>query len=397
MSLSAIRDQARHLLTHNWTERRSLAIEPGYEPSPPFSPDDITQEPAQLSGGLTRSQTVVRREGVRRGDNLSSEPSPVLSPDWGQLPIPSEQPELPRQEFLIEGNVSMSQFQSNTPPKISSDSGQSTPVDRWTQRRLQRLNTEQGFREQRQGGQTVYSPPGSSSEQSGYSSAGIVYPVQEPQTQLYTQQAQPNPSQQPAYQIERTVPANANAPSATQAQPVSSTARSNNYQRQGDSPLYVVPNLQYSPTDSSLHNVSQEGFRPSIPQPRSYSQQQAVAEDTSMSSSNNGNLPAPKASRSGGSNRQSTHNGASSREGSTLGGGPQTSGQPGGVPAFNASVVPPAGQGQAYPSNPSQTDVGRKTPQPLQTSEEMTEEDINQLIKELKELRMSCTIVMLKH
>ena len=110
-----------------------------------------------------------------------------------------------------------------------------------------------------------------------------------------------------------------------------------------------------------------------------------------MSSSNNGNLPAPKAVRSGNSNRQSMHNGLNSREGSTLSGGQnggQNSGQQG-VPAFSTSVVPAASQGQAYQSSSQQKagDIGRITPQPAQMGEDMTEEDINQLIKDHKELR----------
>lgn len=110
-----------------------------------------------------------------------------------------------------------------------------------------------------------------------------------------------------------------------------------------------------------------------------------------MSSSNNGNLPAPKALRTGNSNRQSVHNGLNSRDGSGLGAG-QNGGQQGGVPAFSTSVVPPVGQGQAYQNTSQQKpsgDIGRITPQPMQTGEDMSEEDINQLIKDHKELRAS--------
>ena len=120
-----------------------------------------------------------------------------------------------------------------------------------------------------------------------------------------------------------------------------------------------------------------------------------------MSASSNGNsLPAPRAQRSGGSNRQSMHNGVNSREGSTLGAGQQTGGQPGGgVAAFSASVVPSSGQGQTGQTyqggsnNPPQTtkpDIGRNTPQPpQQSSDEMSEDDVAQLIKDHKELRTS--------
>ena len=112
--------------------------------------------------------------------------------------------------------------------------------------------------------------------------------------------------------------------------------------------------------------------------------------------SNNGSLPAPKAVRAGSANRQSMHNGLNSREGSAVSAGQNGGQQGGGVPAFSASVVPPAGQGQAYPGAQQQQksiDVGRATPQPIQTSEDMTEEDINQLIKDHKELRMLPTLL----
>jgi hypothetical protein len=144
-----------------------------------------------------------------------------------------------------------------------------------------------------------------------------------------------------------------------------------------------------------LHIVNSDA-RPQYPS-RSFSSQQQQqsqppsSEDSSMSASNNGSLPAPKAVRAGSANRQSMHNGLNSREASALSAG-QNGGQPGGgVPAFSASVVPPAGQAQAYPGAQQQQrggDVGRVTPQPIQTSEDMTEEDINQLIKDHKELRM---------
>ena len=294
----------------------------------------------------------------------------------------------------------MNQFQQNVQGKTSSDSGQSTPaLDRFTQRNLRRLNTEQGFRELRQGGPNVYSPPTSLSEQSGYHSSGISYPVQEPS---YSQpQTQPHPSQQLAYQSDRTGPTNANS---IQGQSISSTSRSNsNYTRQGEgSPSYTIPtSLQYSPTDPSLQNVqgqqhTAEAYRPALPQQsRSYNSQQsapsAQPDELSMSS-NNATLPAPKATRTGSSNRTSMHNGTTSREGTSIGGGQQSGGQQG-VPAFNASVVPPTGQQQqAYqssqPQQQSGAEVGRKTPQPMQAGEEMTEDEKNQLIKDHKELRM---------
>lgn len=109
--------------------------------------------------------------------------------------------------------------------------------------------------------------------------------------------------------------------------------------------------------------------------------------------SNNGSLPAPKAVRNG--NRQSIHSSVQSREGSTANQGGQ-------IPSFNASVVPPTTQGQSYKGNGGQAqqqqqqqqlqqqqgDVGRATPQPMHAAgDEMTDEEVLQLIKDHKELR----------
>lgn len=372
-------------------DRRSIAVEPGYDNTLPFSPDDVARQSPQPFGGITRSQTVVRRDGTQRNVDADPQPSPLWAPDFAQLPVFSEQQEGQQEAegSLFEGRELMSQYQS--PSKTSSDSGQSGALDRWSQRRLQRLNTEQGFREQRQGGQPLlYSPQASLSEQQGFSSAALPYTSsQEPQTQIYHQQAQPHPSQPPTYQSERT--SHTNAGPATQTQPVSTSQRSPNYQRQESSSSYGQQQQpqRYSPPDPRSQFVSQDSDRPQLPQSRSYTQQQpAGAEDSSMSSSNNGSLSAPKASRSTtSSNRQSMHNGLNSREGAGLGGVQQQQIGGQGVPAFSASVVPPTGQAQAGYGNSQQKEMGRNTPQPLQSGEEMSEEDVAQLIKEHKELR----------
>jgi hypothetical protein len=320
----------------------------------------------------------------------------------------------------------MSYHQVNSPGKTSSDSGHGAALDRFNQRRLQRLNTEQGFREQRQGtggGQQqqqqqggVLSPPGSLSGESGYNSNAYQAPEPQPQ-QLYQPpaQAQPHPVQAgSAYQSARTAPASHanNAGLAIQTQPVSSQSRGPNNTFTSQETLQQQ-NLQYSPphesSSSYLSDDTTQSSRPALSSSRSYSasqQQSSGVEEASMSSSNNGSLPAPRAQRSGNSNRQSMHNGlnSSSREGSALGsnGGQQ---QPGpGVPAFNASVVPAASQGQPSQQGASSKggDVGRVTPQPAQTGDEMSEEDVTHLIKEHKELRMythhttpHCTLSMM--
>ncbi|KAK5163446.1 uncharacterized protein LTR77_010628 [Saxophila tyrrhenica] len=385
-------------------DRRSIAIEPGFDQNVPFSPDDFPQASPPLTGGLSRSQTVSRREGARRNEYAEPSPAPLWSPDFVQLPTPSEQPEA-QPEYIYEVAAEpMSAQYSTAPGKTSSDSGHSPAnLDRWSQRRLQRLNTEQGFREQRQGGaQGVLSPPGSLSEQQGYNNAPYPAQPQEAQPQAaYHQASQPqpqHPSTQPStYHSSRTVPSShTNTGLAIHTQPISTSSRGPNYTSQES---LQQQNSQYSPPDAGASYLSQETSRPQLASSRSYSnphqqQSSAGAEEPSMSSNNNGSLPAPRAQRSGNSNRQSMHNGLNSREGSALGG--QNGGQQG-VPAFNASVVPAASQGmpsQATSQGKSgDVTVGRITPQPTQSSEDMTEEDVNQLIKDHKELREKYTKV----
>ncbi|KAK4545287.1 hypothetical protein LTR36_003467 [Oleoguttula mirabilis] len=374
----------RTIAKRAFPDRRSIAVIPGGEQGlgvyTPTGPDDIGHPSPQLAGGLGRSQTVLRREGAGTSRiTPTSPPSPIWSPDFTQLPATSEQPEV---VYSDEALMSSAQH-SVAPGKTSSDSGQQPGTDRWSQRRLQRLNTEQGFREQRQGGQAVLSPP-PVSEQGGYNSVGAQYPAQQPtQPQLpLHQQPQPHPAQQAAYQTARTAqPGLPNAgPALSQTQQISNSSRSPNYQHPEQSQAHVQ-SLQYSPPDSGPQY--QDSSRPPISQSRSYAQQQAGADDTSMSA-NNGGLPAPKALRSGASNRQSVHNGLSTREGSSI-----SSAQQPGVSAFNASIVPPGGQARSQ----QQGDLGRVTPQPLPLGEDMSEEDVNQLIKDHKELREKYTKV----
>ncbi|KAK0782785.1 hypothetical protein LTR59_012002, partial [Friedmanniomyces endolithicus] len=114
--------------------------------------DDFGQPSPQLSSGLSRSQTVLRREGTGNGRNNNApsdqqgSPSPTWSPDFAQFPTPNEQ-----HEYFGAGDSMSAAQHTVSAGKTSSDSGQNPlPLDRWSQRRLQRLNTEQGFREQRQ-------------------------------------------------------------------------------------------------------------------------------------------------------------------------------------------------------------------------------------------------------
>ncbi|KAF7195340.1 hypothetical protein HII31_03232 [Pseudocercospora fuligena] len=398
-------------------DRRSIAFPADFSspnPTPTFhSPDDVrappsptSAAPAGLGLGLSRSQTVLRREnsagtGTGTGSGFFSieggssthsvpeaSPPQQWSPNFAQLPTPNEQAEF---SFPVDdsGAPMSAHGAHNNPGKTSSDSGQQPALDRWSQRRLQRLNTEHVFREQRQGGQGVLSPPptGASNEQAyqlGHQNTACASSNQYPNAsaqphQSLHHQPQPHPAQQGGYQASRTAPANPSS-NAGLALQTSSSTRQNDYS-------HDQQHQQYSPPETGSYQT--ETSRPALNQSRSFSQQSG----DSSSMSNNGALPAPKAVRNG--NRQSVHNGmqSQSREGSTANQGGQ-------LPAFSASVVPPTSQGQPYKGNGGQAqqqqqgDVGRATPQPLQTtSDEMTDDEVAQLVKDHKELREKYTKV----
>lgn len=255
---------------------------------------------------------------------------------------------------------------NHAPSKTSSDSGHQAGLDRWSQRRLQRLNTEQGFREQRQGG--VSSPPASDS--SSFTGTAVGYSNHAPPQPSLHQQ--PQPHHQGSYQAG----ARSSASPALHSQPVSSSRSANYPVHEQPQLVHMPPQSQYSPQEAT--GQFQENTRPPMQQSRSYSHHD---EQQAMASANPGNLPAPKAVRAG-NNRQSVHNGTAQREASS------------GIPSFNASVVPPATQAMPYQAPQStqqaqQADVRRATPQPVQGSDDLSEEDIAQLVKDHKELRKS--------
>ncbi|KAI7690926.1 hypothetical protein KC353_g19243, partial [Hortaea werneckii] len=332
------------------------------------SPDDVRQpSPRLLAGGLSRSQTVLRREGTSSSAQRTHpprlpplSPAPLWSPDPEQLPTHSEIHELGGNEAPM----------SIAPGKTSSDSGQAVGADRWSQRRLQRLNTEQGFREQRQGG--ILSPPLPPEQGQGNSYNGQPsQQAQPPHSNTLQHPPQPHPVQTSAYQGTRTGQIGPpNIGLGLQAQPAQ------------------LPTQQYAPAELPQSYQLPDTSRPPLSQARSYnSQQSSFAEDAHMTSSN-GNIPASKALRSGGSNRMSVHNGLSSREAPTA----QQQGTP--HAAYStppvASVIPPAGHGRQQQPPPQQQQTqqqdapGRNMPQPLQTGaggDEMSEDDVAQLVK----------------
>lgn len=132
-------------------------------------------------------------------------PSPLWAHDLNQPPSPSER------SVVSRANTAP---MNHTPGKTSSDSGQHTALDRWSQRRLQRLNTEQGFREQRQGG--VASPPASDSSSFTGTVVGYSHQNVAPPQPASLHQQQPQPHHQGSYQASRS-----NASPALHSQPVS--------------------------------------------------------------------------------------------------------------------------------------------------------------------------------
>ena len=358
------------------------------EPNYSFFEDTSAASSPGAPAGLGRSATVVRRDGsgtgTIRGDAAAALPPPPQSPiavsELAAPSSPSWTSYFARSSKSVEEAVvprADAALMNHAPSKTSSDSGQHTALDRWSQRRLQRLNTEQGFREQRQGG--LASPPASDS--SSFSGAPVGYPHQhaQPQPQASLHQQQPPPHhQQQSYQASSR--SNASPALHSQPQPVSSSRTSTTY------PVHEQPQMahmqaqhQYSPQEAPAQY--QENNRPQAQQSRSYSHA-SILEEQAMSSASNG-MSAPKAVRPASNNRQSVqNNGSVSRDA-------------GGVPSFNAAVVPPTTQ--APPSYQSsqpmqqQSEVRRATPQPAQTSDDLSEEDVAQLVKDHKELRTSST------
>lgn len=251
----------------------------------------------------------------------------------------------------------------NAQGKTSSDSGSVTGLEKWSQRRQQRLNTEQSFREQRQGVAGALSPiPGSDSQSSFF------------QQVLSNTYASQSDTAQPQQQARSGQPPNNNS--------AHSRSTNNNYthdptaQQQQQQSQYPLP-------DAVSQYQAHHNNRATIQSTRSYQSGNAAIDSDSMSVSNSNG--AAKASRGGPVNRQSVHTDLLTRD----------SANQQGVPAFNAAVIPPVSQGSMFNSDSSlqqnnqqgQADPRRPTPQPLPTSEDMSEEEVNQLIKDHKELR----------
>ncbi|PNS21615.1 hypothetical protein CAC42_974 [Sphaceloma murrayae] len=269
------------------------------------------------------------------------------------------------------------------PSKSSSDSGQSVALDRWSQRRLQRLNTEQGFREQRQGGPPV-SVSGHSQNISDAGQQNLV-PTQPQQPQSQLQQAQyqsqasrtpPNTNGVGLNQISPPPPPPPN--DQNQARPPAFAPQYQNDPAVGQS-VHVPSQQQQSYSPESLGQYQSHSRPTTLQQARSFSQSAPDDPGSMMSVSTNAPLPAPKPVRS---NRQSMHNGVNSAS-----------------PGAHQPLPPQPQQLQA-PAPPQHSseriaagNIGRATPQPSQSGEDMSTDEVNQLLKDHKELREKYTKV----
>ncbi|KAF4556122.1 Hypothetical protein D9617_1g079970 [Elsinoe fawcettii] len=267
------------------------------------------------------------------------------------------------------------------PSKTSSDSGQSVALDRWSQRRLQRLNTEQGFREQRQGGQQGV--PGHSQNISDAAPQNLVQTQPQPQSQA---------QQQPQYQAQTSrTPPNANGVGLNTISPPPPPPNDQNISRppvhlqqyqhdpSAGQSVHVPSQQQQSYSPESLSQYQSHSRPAPLQQGRSYSLSAPDDTGSIMSSQTNPPLPAPKPVRN---NRQSMHNGVSS------------------VSPGAQHPLPPQPQQLQAPAPPQHSservpiaNIGRATPQPSQSGEDMSPDEVNQLLKDHKELREKYTKV----
>lgn len=288
-----------------------------------------------------------------------------------------------------------------SPPSRSSQDtppSQSAAADRWAQRRLQRLTTEQGFRDQRQAADLNSKP---ASVASGYSSSqefdgrGARSIPQELLQQFHTQQQQ---SPQSHHQLQNSSSSSRTPPSYTSSltspppQLLSSpsfTDHSINSAGRTNQPFYLAESGLPSQFAHGPNQQSGYTTDPSLPSPHplinhsrpipqhqnrflqhSTNQQPSDSDDFSPAAQANATLAAPKSAKS---NRLSMQSG----------GGPLQ------------SPLPPTPHDQSHPSAaPPHTNdrqqagtLGRSTPQ--SGSEEMTPQEAAQLAKDHKELRMA--------
>ncbi|KAI5198064.1 hypothetical protein E4T38_07678 [Aureobasidium subglaciale] len=279
-----------------------------------FAPRPVQSRPAVPAAPESRASSIYTQGNPGNaslgGENLSA----IWNP--GQL-VPDSNSSITGEQL----SRTVSAMSVNGTESLSSESG--APLDRFMQRRLQRLNTEQGFREQRQASQSQAQHSKSSSLAQADFHTQHQQAQQQPQQQsLQHHSDQPLPSRIPAQVIPSVPNSTATTPSSSSASP-----HSHSHFRH-DTPQ----NPQYQP----LRNFAK--LHDDGPIQLSTSPNTAPPRQPSMASSNQS--PAPTA-----------------RDPSIL------------------------SQQQAQQSK----DVGRSTPQPQ--AEDLTEDQVRQLLNDHKELR----------
>ncbi|KAF2157067.1 hypothetical protein K461DRAFT_219294 [Myriangium duriaei CBS 260.36] len=293
----------------------------------------------------------------------------------------------------------------------SSDSSQSVALDRWSQRRLQRLNTEQSFREQRQGGSaggqhtpTTFNtasnsnvqstppdaPPQNTLPQPTQPQQAGVNPQHQHQHQQQLQQAQQQQQQQQHQNNQQLANGNSALHSQAAVSPPPPLPHDPNlalppaYFLHYDptaagpnQPAHVPANFNPAPPDTSAQYQTHQRFASSNTSVPHFSQDtlDEQSSSTPMATPGVAPLPAPKPVRS---NRQSIHN-------TVAGMNPAAHQQ---QPQLQTPVPPPHANERALSGN-----AGRTTPQPQHPDNDMTLEEVGQLAKDHKELREKYTKV----
>lgn len=262
---------------------------------------------------MTAADSASRSSSIYTSGNAGGE---SLTGIWnpGQL-VPDGSPS----EQFEDLSQTISGMSVNGADSLSSDSGP-TMNDRFMQRRLQRLNTEQGFREQRQASQSQAQAQAQHSKSLSLAQADFHHQQAQQQQSILHHSDQPLPSRIPSQVIP-------SVPASTATTPSSSSASPHSHFRH-DTPQQ--PQYQPLRNFAKLHDDG--------PIHLSTSPSKATPRQPSMASSNQS--PAPTA-----------------RDPSIL--------------------------SQQQPQQSK--DVGRSTPQPQ--AEDLTEDQIRQLLNDHKELR----------
>ncbi|KAG9997315.1 hypothetical protein KCU78_g17005, partial [Aureobasidium melanogenum] len=288
------------------------------------TPEHFAPRPATYSQQAGIADSVSRSSSIyTEGDAQVGRHS--LSATWnpGQLVPDSNATQQQQLEHLTESDSATMSI--NGADSVSSESG--PPLDRFMQRRLQRLNTEQGFREQRQASL--------SSQHAQHSKSSSLQQAEFHHQQPLQQQQQPP-------QRHQSLPDHPDQPLSTRI------------------PAQVIPSLPNSTatTPSSSSASPQSHFRHDTPQQPQYQPLRNFAKlhddgPIHLQTSSSLNKPSP---------RQPSM--ASSQS-----------------PAPTARDPSILSQQQTQQSK----DVGRSTPQP--NAEDLTEDQIRQLLSDHKELR----------